>query len=196
MKFFLQAGLVAGLMLAAGCDRREAAGTAPAVMNAQPPGTSEPGTQAPVAGKPAAPALPALGKAPGWTLRDVDGREVKSTDFKGKVVVVDFWATWCPPCRREIPGYIELQKKYGERGLVILGFSVDELSPAEVKAFGERMKMNYPILMADGDVAGAFGGVQGLPTAFVIDREGQVRHAKVGMARDAKAYEALIVSLL
>ena len=88
-----------------------------------------------------------------------------------------------------------MQKKYADRGLVILGFSLDELPPADVKAFGEKMAINYPLIMADAETAEAFGGVEGLPTAFVIDREGNIRHVKVGLA-DPAAYEALIASLL
>jgi thiol-disulfide isomerase/thioredoxin len=148
-----------------------------------------------VENKPASAELPVLRKASVWTLKDVDGREVKSTDFKGKVVVVDFWATWCPPCRKEIPHYVALQEKYRAQGLVILGFSLDELPPAEVKTFGQQFKINYPLIMADGATAEAFGGVEGLPTAFVIDREGNIRHVKLGLA-DHEAYEKLIASLL
>ena len=140
-------------------------------------------------------ALPVLGKAPSWTLKGVDGSEVKSTDFNGKVVVVDFWATWCPPCKKELPEYVALQKKYADKGLVIVGISLDELPAADVKAFGEKMKINYPLVMGDGDAVDAFGGIQGLPTAFVIDREGNVRHVKLGLA-DPAAYEKLIASLL
>ena len=177
MNLFLTTGpLVALMMVIAGCGKTE-----PAVPT--PPAASAPA------------ALPVLRRAPEWTLKDVDGREVKSADYKGKVVVVDFWATWCPPCRKELPEYVAMQKKYAERGLVILGFSVDELPPAEVKAFGEKMKINYPLIMADGATAEAFGGVEGLPTAFVIDREGNIRHVKVGLS-DPAAYEALIASLL
>lgn len=148
-------------------------------------------------GRPEDPAatLPVLRPAPSWTLKAVDGREVRSSDFKGKVVVVDFWATWCPPCRKEMPEYEALHKKYAERGLVILGLSLDELEPVEVKRFGEKMRVSYPLIMADADVAEAFGGVQGLPTAFLIDREGNIRHMKVGLS-DMSAYEKLIVSLL
>ena len=165
------------VLLAAGCGPKE---KAPA---------SSASSAAPAA------ALPVLRKAPEWTLKDVDGREVKAADFKGKVVVVDFWATWCPPCRKELPAYVAMQKKYADRGLVILGFSMDEIPPAEVKAFGEKMGVNYPLLMADAGTAEAFGGIEGLPTAFVIDRAGNVRHVKLGLADEA-AYEALIASLL
>lgn len=165
------------LLLAAGCGRKEAPSAASTPSAAQ------------------AAALPVLRKAPDWTLKDVDGRDVKASDFKGKVVVVDFWATWCPPCRKEIPHYVAMQKKYADRGLVILGFSLDELPAAEVKAFGEKMGINYPLLMADATTAEAFGGIEGLPTAFVLDREGNVRHVKLGLA-DGAAYEALIASLL
>ena len=179
MNIFIKAGLLiavggAGVLVAFGANP-PAAGGVPALL--------------------ARSALPVLAKAPSWTLRDVDGREVKATDFKGKVVVIDFWATWCPPCRKEIPDYIALQKKYADRGLVILGFSMDEAPAADVKAFGVKMKVNYPLLMADGAVAEAFGGVEGLPTAFVIDREGNIRHRKVGLS-DPAAYEKLIASLL
>jgi thiol-disulfide isomerase/thioredoxin len=139
--------------------------------------------------------LPVLRQAPEWTLKDVDGREVKAGDFKGKVVIVDFWATWCPPCRKEIPDYVALQEKYRARGLVILGFSVDELPPEEVKAFGEQFKVNYPLVMADGYTVEAFGGIEGLPTAFVIDRAGKIRHVKLGLANAAE-FEALVASLL
>lgn len=139
--------------------------------------------------------LPILGKAPSWVLRDVEGNEVKAGDFKGKVVVIDFWATWCPPCRKEIPDYIAWQKKYAERGLVILGFSLDEAPAAEVKAFGEKMKVNYPLFMADAPTVEAFGGIEALPTSFVIDREGNIRLRKVGLM-DPEAYEKLIESLL
>jgi peroxiredoxin len=139
--------------------------------------------------------LPVLRKAPDWVLKDVDGREVKAADFKGKVLVVDFWATWCAPCRKEIPKYVAMLEKYRGRGLVILGFSIDEDGPVGVKKFGQMMKVNYPLIMADGDTAQSFGEFELIPTAFVIDRAGNIRHMKSGPA-DMAAFEALVESLL
>ncbi|MET0263892.1 MAG: TlpA disulfide reductase family protein [Rariglobus sp.] len=187
MKTLMFSGLAAAAMLAGvGCKKNEV--PASAVSAASVSATSASARDVTLT-------LPVISKAADWKLKDVNGREVTAADYKGKVVVIDFWATWCPPCRKEIPEYIALQKKYAERGLVILGFSLDELPPAEVKAFGDGMGVNYPLVMANEDTVGAFGGVQGLPTAFLIDREGNVRHVKLGLA-DPKAYEALIVSLL
>ncbi|MFH1497301.1 MAG: TlpA disulfide reductase family protein [Verrucomicrobiota bacterium] len=137
----------------------------------------------------------AKASAPEWTLQDVDGQEVKSSDFAGKVVVVDFWATWCPPCREEIPGYVALQEKYRDQGVVILGISLDRGGPKVVKPFAEKMKINYPLVMGTQEVVEAFGGVEGIPTTFIIDREGKIRHKKVGYASEEKM-EALIKSAL
>jgi len=86
--------------------------------------------------------LPSLGPAPAWKLKDLDGKDVTSEQFKGKVVVLDFWATWCPPCRGEIPGYVELQKKYGKDGLLIVGISMDDKGPEPVKEFVQEQGIN------------------------------------------------------
>ncbi len=139
--------------------------------------------------------LPVLGKAPAWKLKDLQGKEVSSADFKGKVVVIDFWATWCPPCRAEIPGYIALQKKYADKGLVILGVSVDEDGAKVVAPFAKAKGINYKMLLFTDDVVAAFGGIEGIPTTFLIDRDGNIRDKKVGMAEEAD-YEKLIVELL
>ena len=143
----------------------------------------------------AASAAATLGAAPAWKLKDVEGKSVGSDEFKGKVVVIDFWATWCPPCRAEIPGYIELQKKYGKDGLVIIGVSMDQGGPAVVKAFIAKFGINYPIVMGDDEVAQAFGGVEAIPTTFLIDRTGKIRDRKVG-AEATEEYEKKILALI
>src|SRR5258708_15198227 len=133
--------------------------------------------------------------APSWKLRDVNGKELTSADFKVKVVVLDFWATWCRPCRAEIPGYVDLYKKYGKAGLVIVGVSLDSKGPTVVKKFMDEYKMNYPVVMGDQSIAEQFGGVEAIPTTFLIDREGRIRHQKVG-ALETSDYEKLIKSVL
>ena len=136
--------------------------------------------------------------APTWTLKDVNGQSVSSEQFKGKVVVVDFWATWCAPCRVEIPGYIDLQKKYGPEGLVIVGMSLDAQGPGVVKKFMQQQGINYQIVMADDQVQEDFGGKEGLtaiPTTFIIDRTGKIRDRKVG-AEHTKDFEARLVQYL
>jgi thiol-disulfide isomerase/thioredoxin len=157
---------------------------------------AEPKTEAaaPVASSPLA-ALPKLGTAPKWELKDLDGKVVRSEQFKGKVVIVDFWATWCPPCRAEIPGYIELQKKYGADGLAIVGVSIDQGGPDVVKQFAQKFGVNYQLVMGDDNAIAAFGGFDGIPTTFLIDRNGQVRDRKEG-AEETAVYEKKIASVL
>ncbi|MES2695128.1 MAG: TlpA disulfide reductase family protein [Verrucomicrobiota bacterium] len=139
--------------------------------------------------------LPKIAAAPKWSLKDVDGKTVTSDDLKGKVVVVDFWATWCPPCRMEIPGYVELQKKYGKDGFVIVGASMDEGGPEAVKSFATSKGINYMMVMADEAVVAAFGGIEGLPTTFLIDRNGQIRDRKIGF-EDHETYEKKVEAVL
>jgi peroxiredoxin len=133
--------------------------------------------------------------APAWELKDLDGKAVKLADFKGKVVILDFWATWCPPCRKEIPGFVNLQKKYGDKGLVVVGVSLDEGGTAAVKPFVQKMGMNYPVVMGDQKTVAAFGGIEAIPTTFVIDREGNVVTAHQGYADEA-TFESEIKPLL
>jgi len=142
-----------------------------------------------------APALPRLAPAPAWTLKDLNGAPVSMAQFKGKVVVVDFWATWCPPCRAEIPGYIEMVRKHGKDGLVIVGISLDQGGPDVVKPFAAKTGINYQLVMGDDAVVAAFGGVEGIPTTFLIDRAGIIRDRKVG-AEEAESYERKVLAVL
>ena len=140
-------------------------------------------------------ALPALGAAPAWKLMDVNGKPISSEHFKDKIVVVDFWATWCGPCREEIPGYIALQKKYGADKLAIVGVSLDQAGPDVVKAFIAKNGVNYQMVMGDDAVQTAFGGLEAIPTTFLIDRTGQIRDRKVGSLPTAE-YERKIAALM
>jgi thiol-disulfide isomerase/thioredoxin len=150
---------------------------------------------APAGSAPQSASLPVLGPSPAWSLTDLDGKPVGSEALRGKVVVVDFWATWCGPCVQEIPGYIELQKKHGERGLVVVGLSIDRKGEAAVRPFAKRLGVNYPLALATPEVAEAFGGIEVVPTTILIDREGRVRHRKTG-AMETADYEKLILPLL
>lgn len=134
-------------------------------------------------------------RSPAWRLKDLNGREVSSASLAGKIVVVDFWATWCAPCREEIPGFVDLQRRLGPRGVVVVGMSLDEGDPKTVAAFAAKHGVNYLLLMANEGVQKAFGGIDSIPTTFLIDREGRIRHRKVG-AMDAAEYAAIVERLL
>ncbi len=104
----------------------------------------------------------------------LDGQVVKSESFKGKALVITFFATWCPPCRQEIPTLIQLHKEYGPQGFSVIGLSVDEGGPKIVAKLVEQEKINYPVLMADRSTARGFGGIAGIPTSFLVNKKGHV----------------------
>jgi thiol-disulfide isomerase/thioredoxin len=133
--------------------------------------------------------------APEFALNDLDGATVKLSNYKGKVVILDFWATWCAPCREEIPGFVELQRDYGDEGLVIIGVSLDSQGPSVVKRFAVDNGMNYTLVMGDEKVQADYGGIRGIPTTFVIDREGRLIKKYIGM-RPKAVFEADITALL
>ncbi|HEY2546568.1 MAG TPA: TlpA disulfide reductase family protein [Candidatus Acidoferrum sp.] len=142
--------------------------------------------------------------APDFTLKDLDGKDVSLSEYKGKVVLVNFWATWCDPCRGEIPELIELQHKYGPRGFVLLGIALDEEGKSVVAPFvakerfdvnGQKLPMDYKILIGNEDAADKFGGLFGYPTSILISRDGkQVK--RVTGAISAGEMATVIESLL
>lgn len=133
--------------------------------------------------------------APGWQLQNLEGKPVKLSDFKGKVILLNFWATWCPPCRDEIPDLVSLQQQYGPRGLVVLGIAMDAKGAAIVKPFAKKMDINYTLVIGDQKTAEAYGGIDALPTTFIIDRKGNVVAQQKGAA-DRESFEAAIKPLL
>ncbi|MES2465065.1 MAG: redoxin domain-containing protein [Armatimonadota bacterium] len=128
-------------------------------------------------------------KVPAIEGQTADGTPFRLSDHKGKVVLLNFWATWCGPCRMEIPDLIALQEKYGPRGFVVVGLA-DEKDPdptsalALIKKFATDQKLNYPVLLLPDGVRNEFGGVAGLPTSFLIDRNGKVVYGMEGIPSD------------
>lgn len=116
-------------------------------------------------------------------------------DYKGKVRILDFWATWCPPCRGEIPDFVSLQKQYGPKGLQIIGVSVDKGGKPGVAKFMADNKMNYPVFMSDSDTESAYGGIRAIPTTFLIDRQGNIVKKYIG-GTDRATFEKDIKALL
>lgn len=135
-----------------------------------------------------------LREAPDFTLPRIDSGQLQLSSYRGKVVLLDFWATWCVPCREETPHFVELQEKYKDRGLQIIGVSMDD-SPEPVHTFYAQFHMNYPVVMGTAETGSAYGGVLGLPIAFLIDRNGIIHFKHMG-ATDAAVFEKEITTLL
>ena len=131
-----------------------------------------------------------------FTFTDLEGKAVSLNTYKGKVLLLDFWATWCAPCKIEIPGFIDLYNRYRSRGLQVVGLAVDE-PVSTVRPYAAEMKMNYPVLMGEGrqDVQEAFGPMIGLPTTFIIDRQGRICESHTGFA-PKRTFEEAIKRLL
>lgn len=128
------------------------------------------------------------------SLPAVDGSIVELGDYDGKIRVVDFWATWCPPCRTAVPHLNELERKYHDQGVAVLGIAVDE-NPKAVSSFEEDVPIEYASLLTSEEVEEAFGGVLGLPSTFVLDREGRIFSTYVGFA-DPETLEENVQELL
>jgi len=129
--------------------------------------------------------------APDFTLLSLDGSKVKLSDFRGKAVLLNFWATWCPPCKVEMPWFEELQKQYGKDGLVVLGVAMDDSEPASIAKFASELGVNYPVLLGTDKVSDDYGEVQYLPTTFYISRDGTIVDKMTGLLDRQEIEEAV-----
>src|SRR5437868_8350564 len=132
--------------------------------------------------------------APEFSLVDLSGNKLDLSRYQGKVVVLDFWATWCSPCRSEIPHFIDWQNRYGSEGLQVIGISMDDdIKP--VQEFYQQFKMNYPVAVGNSKLAATYGGILGLPVTFVIGRDGRIYAKHIGETEPA-VFEREIKTLL
>ncbi|MBS1904383.1 MAG: TlpA family protein disulfide reductase [Bacteroidetes bacterium] len=130
-----------------------------------------------------------------FSLQDLNGKTVKLSDFRGKTVVLNFWATWCGPCRKEIPDFIDLQNQYGKDGLQFIGIAIDQEGASVIKPFAENAKMNYPVLVGNDEVFAKFGGSNAIPVTLLIDKKGTIRNTYVG-AKPKQAVEDMVLALM
>lgn len=119
--------------------------------------------------------------APDFSLTSLDGKTLKLSDYHGKAVLLNFWATWCEPCKIEMPWFVELQNKYGAQGLQVLGVAMDDASPKEISEFAQKMGVNYPIVIGKEQVGDEYGGVQYLPSTFYVGRDGKIIERVFGL---------------
>ena len=128
---------------------------------------------------------------PDFSLADSKGTTIKLSNYRGRVVLLDFWATWCGGCKVEIPWYMEFQSKYKDSGLSVIGVSMDEDGWKSVKPFLEERKLNYPVVIGNQDLASRYGGLPALPMTLLIDRDGKIAESHAGMV-DKDAFEKKI----
>jgi thiol-disulfide isomerase/thioredoxin len=171
--------LVAGLAVSAlaGCKRHQAA--TPTPPDKTPAVAGEIGS-----------------RMPDFTLKDLDGHQIPSNNLRSNVVLIDFWATWCKPCEKEMPGYQRLVDRYGSRGFIVIGFKLDTIADSQdPRAFAKKIGVRYPLVVATDDLKAKFGGIEALPTAMIYDRQGFLRSKIVGFERE-DVIEATVKPLL
>ena len=121
---------------------------------------------------------PALNEmAPEFSLKDLSGKNVRLSDYKGKVVLVNFWASWCPPCKMEIPGIQKVYTAYKDKGFTVIGIATDDVSPSFIKSMG----MSYPVVLADNEVISDYGNISGIPASFLVGKDGRIIKKVMGM---------------
>ena len=130
-----------------------------------------------------------------FTLNDLSGKPVQLSQLRGKVVILDFWATWCPPCKAEIPHFKELYTEYQPKGLEIIGIALDQGGVSDVAPFAREQAINYPLVIGNPQVVESYGGIRGIPTTFLIDKKGRIAAKYVGY-QDKQVFETQIQKLL
>ncbi|MDP2912387.1 MAG: TlpA disulfide reductase family protein [Candidatus Omnitrophota bacterium] len=131
--------------------------------------------------------------APNFTLPDLKGKQVSLSDFKGKVIILNFFASWCPPCRQEVPDFTELQKTYGDKGFSAIGVALESLKDAS--AFADKAGINYPVLIDDNKASNTYGPIRAIPATFIIGKDFKVAKIYIG-ARSKEVFEKDIKELL
>jgi peroxiredoxin len=134
--------------------------------------------------------------APEFSLKDANGKTVHLSDYRGKVVLLDFWATWCGPCKIEIPWFMEFETHFKDQGFAVLGVSMDEDGWAAINPYVRDRKMNYRVLLGDDKVSTSYGGLDALPTTLLIDREGNIASVHEGVSMGKEEFKNAIVQLL
>jgi thiol-disulfide isomerase/thioredoxin len=129
--------------------------------------------------------------APDFSLESLDGKTVRLSDLRGKAVLLNFWATWCGPCKIEMPWFVDLQKQYGSQGLQIVGVAMDDASKEDIAKFAKDMGVNYPILIGKDSVGDQYGGVPALPESFLISRDGKIVDKIVGLIGKGEIEDAV-----
>ena len=129
--------------------------------------------------------------APDFSLESLEGKTMRLSDFHGKAVLLNFWATWCVPCKIEMPWFVELQQKYGSQGLQVVGVAMDDASKEDIAKFARDMGVNYPVLIGKEAVGDSYGGIPALPETFFIGRDGKVVDKILGLKGKAEIEEAI-----